>query len=106
MANLENNNDNENKKSLTENIGDSVQKGVENVQDTVKETVKGAKDLASDAINHPVETAGEFVQQAAKDVTNYKWWAKLLLVLFWVSLFLVISFFFFLCLQETKNWAD
>ena len=105
MANLENNNDNENKKSLTENIGDSVQKGVENVQGTVKETVKGAKDLASDAINHPVETAGEFVQQAAKDVTNYKWWAKLLLVLFWVSLFLVVSFFVIVSLPATKNWA-
>ncbi|MBU8882915.1 translocation/assembly module TamB [Kaistella sp. DKR-2] len=105
MANLENNNDNENKKSIAENIGASVQKGVENVQGTVKETVKGAAELASDAITHPVETAGEFVQQAAKDVTNYKWWAKLLLVLFWVSLFLVASFFVIVSLPATKNWA-
>lgn len=101
MANLENNNDNENKKSAAENIGDSVQKGVENV----KETVKGAAELASDAITHPVETAGEFVEQAAKDVTNYKWWAKLLLVLFWVSLFLVAAFFVVVSMPATKNWA-
>ncbi|WP_226064242.1 translocation/assembly module TamB domain-containing protein [Kaistella polysaccharea] len=105
MANLENNNDNEDKKSLAENIGDSVQKGVENVQDSVKETVKGATNLASDAINNPVETAGDFVHQAAKDVTSYTWWAKLLLIVFWVALFLVASFFVIVSLPATKNWA-
>ena len=105
MANLENNNDNENKKSLAENIGDSVQKGVENVQDSVIETVKGATNLASDAINHPVETAKEFGEQAAKDVTSYKWWAKLLLVGFWGTLLLVATFFVVVSLPATKNWA-
>ncbi|WHF51663.1 translocation/assembly module TamB [Chryseobacterium gotjawalense] len=105
MANLENNNDKENKKSIAENIGDSVQKGVENVQDSVKETVKGAADLASDAINHPVETAKEFGEQAAKDVISYKWWAKLLLVMFWTVLFLVLSFIIIVSLPATKNWA-
>jgi len=105
MANLENNNDNENKKSVAQNIGDSVQKGVENVQETVKETVKGAAELASDAITKPVETAGEFVDQAAKDVTSYKWWAKLLLILFWSGLFLVASFLVIVSLPSTKNWA-
>ena len=105
MANLENNNDKENKKSIAENIGDSVQKGVENVQDTVKETVKGATNLASDAINHPVETAKEFGEQAAKDVTSYKWWAKLLLIIFWTALFLVLSFIVIVSLPATKNWA-
>lgn len=105
MANLENNNDKENKKSIAENIGDSVQKGVENVQDSVKETVKGAADLASDAINHPVETAKEFGEQAAKDVISYKWWAKLLLVMFWTVLFLVLSFIVIVSLPATKNWA-
>ncbi|QDP86094.1 translocation/assembly module TamB [Chryseobacterium sp. SNU WT5] len=105
MANLENNNDNENKKSIAENVGDSVQKGVENVQETVIETVKGATNLASDAINHPVETAKEFGEQAVKDVTSYKWWAKLLLVLFWSVLFLVLSFIIIVSLPATKNWA-
>ena len=105
MANLENNNDNENKKSVAENIGDSVQKGVENVQQTVKETVKDAANLASDAITHPVETAGEFVEQAAKDVTNYKWWAKLLLVVFWTGLVLFLAFVVIINLPATKNWA-
>ncbi|KEY19009.1 translocation/assembly module TamB domain-containing protein [Kaistella antarctica] len=101
MANLENNNDNENKKSLAENIGDSVQKGVDSVQDTVK----GAANLASDAINHPVETVKEFGEQAAKDVTSYKWWAKLLLVGFWGTLLLVATFFIVVSLPATKNWA-
>lgn len=105
MANLENNNDNENKKSIAENIGDSVQKGVENVQDSVKETVKDATNLASDAINHPVETAKEFGEQAAKDVTNYRWWAKLLLIMFWGALFLVSLFIVVVSLPATKNWA-
>ncbi len=105
MANLENNNDNEDKKSVAENLGDSVQKGVENVQNTVKETVKGAANLASDAINKPGETAGEFVHQAAKDVTSYTWWAKLLLILFWTALFLVASFIVIVSLPATKNWA-
>lgn len=105
MANLENNNDKENKKSIAENIGDSVQKGVENVQDSVKEKVKDAANLASDAINHPVETAKEFGEQAAKDVTSYKWWAKLLLIIFWTALFLVLSFFVIVSLPATKNWA-
>lgn len=101
MANLENNNDKEHKKSVSENIGDSVQKGVENVQ----ETVKDAAHLASDAINKPVQTAGEFVDQAAKDVTSYKWWAKLLLVVFWTGLFLIISLAVIINLPATKNWA-
>ncbi|QOW10391.1 translocation/assembly module TamB [Kaistella flava (ex Peng et al. 2021)] len=105
MANLENNNDKENKKSIAENIGDSVQKGVDNVQDAVKETVKGASNLASDAINHPLETAKEFGEQAAKDVTSYKWWAKLLLVVFWTVLFLVVSVIVIVSLPATKNWA-
>lgn len=105
MANLENNNDKENKKSVTDNIGDSVQKGVDKAQETVKKTVQDATNLASDAINHPVDTAGEFVEQAAKDVTSYKWWAKLLLILFWSGLFLVFAFIIIVNLPATKNWA-
>jgi hypothetical protein len=33
MAKLENNNENENKKSVAENLGDQVQKTVENVEE-------------------------------------------------------------------------
>ena len=105
MANLENNSDKENKKSITDKVGDSVQKGVEDIQKTVKDTMKGATDLASDAINRPIETAGEFVNQATKDVTNYKWWAKLLLVLFWSAISLVLLFVIAVNLPATKNWA-
>ncbi len=105
MANLENNNDKEDKKSRAGQLGDSLQKGVESVGETVKETVKDAANLASDAITHPVETAGEFVQQAARDVTSYTWWAKLLLVLFWSALFIVVSFIIVVNLPATKNWV-
>lgn len=101
MAKLENNNENEHKKSVAENLGDQVQKTVDNVQ----ETVKGASELASDAINHPIDTAQEFGKQAAKDVTSYSWWAKLLLILFWTLLSIVILVFIAINLPVTKRWA-
>lgn len=105
MAKLENNNENENKKSVAENLGDQVQKTVENVEGAVKETVKEASELASDAIHHPVETAEEFGKQAVKDVTSYSWWARLLLILFWLSLGLVVAVFIIINLPVTKRWA-
>lgn len=105
MAKLENNNENENKKSVAENLGDQVQKTVENVGGKVRETVKEASELASDAINHPVETAEEFGKQAMKDVTSYTWWAKLLLILFWLGLFLVAGVLITINLPVTKQWA-
>lgn len=105
MANLENNNDNEHKKSISENLGDKIQNTAENVSDKVQETVKDATQLASDAIQHPVDTAKEFGEQAVRDVTSYKWWAKLLLVLFWTALFIVVSIFVVISLPATKNWA-
>ncbi len=101
MANLENNNEKGKKKSVAKNIGDSVQKGVGKVQNTVED----AAELASDALNHPVETAGEFIDQATKDVVSVKWWARLLQVLFWVALTLVIAFVIAVNLPVTKNWA-
>lgn len=105
MAKLENNNENENKKSVAENLGDQVQKTVENVEGKVRETVKEASELASDAINHPVETAEEFGKQAMKDVTSYTWWAKLLLILFWLGLVLVAGVLITINLPVTKQWA-
>lgn len=105
MAKLENNNENENKKSVAENLGDQVQKTVENVEGKVRETVKEASELASDAINHPIETAEEFGKQAVKDVTSYTWWAKLLLILFWIGLFLIGSIMVIINLPVTKQWA-
>ncbi|WP_378104593.1 translocation/assembly module TamB domain-containing protein [Chryseobacterium sp. sg2396] len=105
MAKLENNNENENKKSVAGNLGDQVQKAVENAGGAVKETVKEASELASDAINHPVQTAEEFGKQAVKDVTSYTWWAKLLLILFWLGLGLVAAIFIAINLPVTKQWA-
>lgn len=101
MAKLENNNENENKKSVAKNLGDQVQKTVENVQETVKE----ASELASDAIQHPIDTAQEFGKQAAKDVVSYSWWAKLLLILFWTILGIVVLAFIAINLPVTKRWA-
>lgn len=105
MAKLENNNENENKKSVAENISDQVQKTVENVEGAVKETVKGASELASDAINHPIETAEEFGKQAMKDVTSYSWWARLLLILFWLGIVLAGGVLVVINLPATKQWA-
>lgn len=105
MAKLENNNENENKKSVAGNLGDQVQKAVENAGGAVKETVKEASELASDAIKHPVKTAEEFGKQAVKDVTSYSWWARLLLILFWLGLGLVAAIFIAINLPATKQWA-
>lgn len=105
MAKLENNNENENKKSVAENLGDQVQKTVDNVEGKVKETVKEASELASDAIHHPVETAEEFGKQAVKDVTSYSWWARLLLILFWLVLGLAAIIVLIINLPATKQWA-
>ncbi len=105
MAKLENNNENENKKSVAGNLGDQVQKAVENAEGVVKDTVKGASELASDAIHHPVETAEEFGKQAVKDVTSYSWWAKLLLIIFWLAVFIVTAVVIIINLPATKQWA-
>lgn len=101
MAKLENNNENENKKSVAENLGNQVQKTVENVQETVKE----ASEFASDAIKHPLDAAQEIGKQAAKDVTSYSWWARLLLILFWFVLSVVVLAFIAINLPITKRWA-
>lgn len=100
MANLENNNDKENSKSVSQQIGDSVHKGVENIQ----ETVKHAGEFASDAIHHPKETAEALAEQAKQDIKSVKWWAKLLQILFWTALILFAAFLIIINLPATKNW--
>lgn len=90
MANLENNYDNE--KEQEQSTKDKV-------------SIENARELVKDAVENPVETAKEFTEQAAKDVTNVKWWAKLLLILFWVGLALVATFFIIINLDSTKRWA-
>ena len=98
MANLENNNENQNlenqNKSIPEKVGDAVGK-----------TVEGARELAKDVVENPVEVAEEFAEQAAKDVTDIKWWAKLLQYVFWIGLFLVATFLVVINLNVTKQWA-
>ena len=70
-----------------------------------KISVGNAKELVRDAIQHPVETAKEISHQAAKDVSSYKWWAKLLLILFWLGIILFSAFIITINLPVTKNWV-
>lgn len=91
MAKIENNKNNKNNQ---ESIPEKIEHGVEQV-----------KEVVTDVVTKPVETAEAFAEQAAKDVTSRKWWAKLLLVIFWVGLFLVGLFLIAVNLPATKNWA-
>lgn len=90
MANLDNNYDKE--KEQKHSSRDEV-------------NLENAKELVKDAVVHPVETAKEFTEQAAKDVTSYTWWAKLLLILFWSGLFLIVTAMIAINLPVTKRWA-
>ena len=101
MANLENNNESENKKSVTDKIESSVKMGVSSVQKSMKE----ASELASDALKHPRETAQEFGKQAAHDVVSMKWWVRLLLYLFWIGFSVFALIVLVLNLTVTKRWA-
>jgi hypothetical protein len=66
--------------------------------------VKEASELASDAINHPIETAGEFGKQAVKDVTSYLV-GKASSDSFLAGLFLVGGILVIINLPVTKQWA-
>ncbi|MBC7556491.1 MAG: hypothetical protein H7195_05980, partial [Chryseobacterium sp.] len=79
IENNKNNNSEKSKKSLSEQVG----KKVSDIEGNVVKTVGDAKHLLKDTVEHPLETAKEFGNQAVKDVTSYTWWAKLLLILFW-----------------------
>lgn len=89
MANLENNYDKEKRKPSSHN----------------KVNVENAKELVKDAIHHPVETAKEITEQAVKDVASISWWARLLLILFWIGLFLITAIIVVINLNVTKKWA-
>ncbi|MBS1550419.1 MAG: translocation/assembly module TamB [Bacteroidetes bacterium] len=101
MANLDNNNDKENKNSISKKIQESLEKGKEQLSESLHE----ADDFAKDAIHHPLETTEAVVQQAAKDVTNVRWWARLLQILFWFFLTVFVSIFIIISLPITKNYA-
>ncbi|MGS0747249.1 translocation/assembly module TamB [Halpernia sp. GG3] len=104
MAKIENNKNNNSKKSgksLSEQVGDKVS----DIENNVVKTVGDAKHLLKDAVQHPVETAKEFGTQAVQDVTSYTWWAKLLLILFWLVLGIVILVFVAINLPVTKRYV-
>lgn len=88
MANLENNYDKEKDQSPSEEI-----------------SLESAKKLVKDAVEYPAETVKEFTEQAGKDVVSVKWWAKLLLILFWTGLFILVTLLVVVNLNVTKQWA-
>lgn len=94
MANLENNNE-------KENLGDKIK----SIPQKMEETAQEVKDLAKDVVENPVEVAEEFADQAVKDVTDVKWWAKLLLYVFWIGLALAALGVIAINLNVTKQWA-
>ena len=101
IENNKNNNSEKSKKSLSEQVG----KKVSDIEDNVVKTVGDAKNLLKDTVEHPLETAKEFGNQAVKDVTSYTWWAKLLLILFWSILGLIILVFVAINLPITKRYV-
>ncbi len=94
MANLENNNENEN-----------LEDKIKSIPKKMEQTAQDVKNLAKDVVDNPVEVAEEFAEQAAKDVTDVKWWAKLLLYVFWIGLSLTILALIAINLNVTKQWA-
>ncbi|SFH97137.1 translocation/assembly module TamB domain-containing protein [Halpernia frigidisoli] len=101
IENNKNNNSDHEKKTLSEQVGQKVS----DIEDNVVKTVEDAKNLLKDTVEHPIETAKEFGNQAVKDVTSYTWWAKLLLILFWSVLSLVILIFIAINLPVTKRYV-
>ncbi len=90
MANLENNNDKQ--KEPSQSPPSEV-------------SIENAKELVKDVVQNPVETAEAVVEQAKKDVVSVKWWAKLLLILFWTGLTIAIAGLIIINLPVTKRWA-
>lgn len=78
MAKLENNNENENKKLIAENLGNQKGENPENNQ--------------------------EINDSKLQKKSKYSWWAKLLLFLFWTVLSVVVLFFVAINLPVTKRW--
>lgn len=99
MANLENNNDNQNNKSNPKKSAVSLGK------EKISEGLKEAEDFTNDAIHHPLETAEAVAKQAGKDVVSVKWWARLLQILFWTVLSIFVLIFVIISLPATKNYA-
>lgn len=89
MANLENNNS-ENKKPLSEKVGDKVQETVDNIKSTIE---------------HPMETAQATAKQAVSDVQKPSWWAKLFLWLAGIFTFLFLLILVVINLPATKDFA-
>lgn len=89
MANLENNNS-ENKKPLSEKVGDKVQETVDDIKNTIE---------------HPMESAEATINQAVKDVQKPSWWARLFLWVAGVFTFIFLAILILINLPMTKDYA-
>lgn len=99
MANLENKEGN-NEKSLKDTV--------QSAKNSAKKVIDGVENIAQEAkhaIEHPLETVENLAEQASKDVRNVKWWAKLLLIVFWLTVFVFSLGFVLINLPVTKRWA-
>ena len=85
MANLENNNS-ENNKPISEKMGEKLHDAVEGVKYTLE---------------HPLDAAHEAMEQAKKDVEKLSWWAKLFLIV--VSVLTVL--FLGLSILASLDWT-
>ena len=88
-----------------ENNKNSKEQHPNTIPEKIEERVEQVKEVVSDVVQHPVESAGAIVEQAAKDVTDLKWWAKLLLIIFWTGLSLGVLALIAVNLPVTKKWA-
>lgn len=104
MAKIENNKNNNSDKE-GKSLSKKLDQKVSDLEDNFEKTVDDAKHLLKDAVEHPVETAKEFGQQAVQDVTSYTWWAKFLLFFFWILLGLVVLIFISINLPVTKRYV-
>ncbi|RCU44171.1 translocation/assembly module TamB [Chryseobacterium lacus] len=112
MANLENNNQNNDtppdpsgKKKPSSSAVDQINEKITETAQDLKEGVKTVAHEAKKAVENPVQTVGNLAEQATKDVTSVKWWAKLLLIIFWSALGIVVSVLIVVNLPATKKWA-
>lgn len=92
MANIENNKNSNEQHSNT-------------IPEKIGEKVEQVKEVVTDVVQDPVGSAGAIVEQAAKDVTNVRWWVRLLLIIFWLSLSVIILALVAVNLPVTKRWA-
>lgn len=100
MANLENNNS-ENNKPISEKVGETIFDATEKVSEKIHDVAEGVKHT----IEHPVDAAKETVNQAAEDVKHLSWWARLFLWLLAIGSVIFLAILIIINLPATKDYA-